>query len=333
MSRTVKKNISGETRFEQVKQFFAQFGYTPCARSADPEEHLLGVWLNNTRNRPGALHDEVRRWYNEHKSAADPVIWKRKILEFMETHKRRPSVVSTDLNERVLQARMNYYLYSYPDEAFGAQVEALVPGRYNHGEPWDVQVLQFVRKWGRRPRVGSADPCEHRLASHMRDMISPSISRFNRELRDTLDALCPNRQATWAQDKQNVLVFVRVYRRRPSAGSKDPHEANLGRRMNHCVAPKDASYDPAFVAELSILCPRLRSSIARNKAACLTFTRTYQRRPLVSSEDPEEARLAKCLANYLWAHGPGYDPAFAAQLDAVCPAIGSGHYPRKKKRN
>jgi sulfur relay (sulfurtransferase) DsrC/TusE family protein len=318
-----KSREHGEMMFAKVKEFYATYGcppamrgYTRVQRKAEPEERLLGIWLNNAKSRPGPLRDAVLQWYDTHRCVS-PAVSREDILVFAVTHHRRPSrSVNADVEEQHMAQSMESY--SSSDKDFSAKMEALAPKKVYQEEVEAGKVVEFVRMYGRRPLISSEDKEERRLASSMSNIVYKSSSDVGNELRHELESLFPTASNQREKFKQEIVLFVKIYNYRPSSKSKDPYEALLGNKLDWIIHSQNKNIDLEFKAQIEAL--RMNkpvSNVAGNKEAILAFASVHHRRPSQNSTDPEEARLASRMGNYIY--GSCRDAAFAAQLNKMCP--------------
>jgi hypothetical protein len=164
--------------------------------------------------------------------------WCSEAKEFIESNKKKPSHVSTDLIERRLANWLTHQISAKNNGKLSddrlAKLNSIPGWDSSREELWDEkfsQVMKFVADRGKRPSFGSVNPTEKRLAKWLSHQISAkNKGKLSDERLAKLNSIHEWDSPLvdeWDKKFSQATKFVANYGKRPSLGSVNPTEKRL----------------------------------------------------------------------------------------------------------
>ena len=178
----------------------------------------------------------------------------------------------------------------------------------NDSELRKIDILEFIRREGRRPAYYSENKTEKKLGDSLSNYINEGSSSYDLEFTNKINKLFKelgilNIQEKILKTKIDIIEFIKKESRKPARYSKDKTEHRLGSVLNSYTNKKYPTYDIEFTnkinklyKELGILTQTEKKLNTQNDI--IEFIKKESRKPLYTSKNKIEKRLGGNLNGY-----------------------------------
>jgi hypothetical protein len=238
---------------------------------------------------------------------------------------RLPRYLSIDPEEKRLAILMGSYLSPASesfDPAFRDLIHKLVPPKENSVEIQKFLVIDFIKKYNRRPKAKynhvTTDPEESSLA-----LIMYRLFKKDKNFKTFVESHCPKYRNPTA-NKKLIINFIKKFGRCPRQHGPLPDENRLG-RLVHCYT-EGKSKDLKFQEEVYNLIKNTDTSRippGKKKELILQFIADNLRCPKQNFGNLYETKLFNGYRAYREQSHVSYDPVFKKQVDYLCKELGA----------
>jgi len=311
------------SNYHALTSFARERGRVPSEEGSG-EEKRLGKWCSRQRqyykkgkleNDKVAMLEVIRGWYWSATLTRD-AIWDENhehVEAFIKSNKGLPSATSKDARERKLGIwlRNQRAIDRRGKLSLGRKekLDEILAARHTREAIWDEnheQVAAFIKRNGRAPSTCAKDASERSLGMWLSNQRAldrrNELAAGRKERLSEIPAARHIREAIWDENHEQVVAFIKMSRRRPSAGAKDVRERKLGvwlcsqrllDRQNKLAAGRKKRLD-------GILAMQYHSREViwdENQEQVVDFIKGNGRRPSTCAKDARERKLGVWLNN------------------------------------
>jgi hypothetical protein len=266
-----EKDLKKEQRkknWDAIIEFITTHNRLPSAISKDPKEAKLGRIFDNykSKGQKSGMTDEQESWLNSHdirpttleekdlKKEQRKKSWDA-IIEFITTHNRHPSAISKDPEEARLGSIISQYKSTGIKSGMTDEQESWLNShdirpttleekdlkKEQMKKNWE-EIIEFITTHNRHPSTMSKDTKEAKLGKIINHYKSKGIKSGmtdkqeswlnSHDIRPITDEEKDLKKEQRKKSWDATIEFITTQNRQPSAKSKDPQEARLGRNIS-----------------------------------------------------------------------------------------------------